>query len=173
MTYLNVRNSLLRIESEYNDITNYGTIRNLNRIFNLNNNVDVLIDHYSKDFFEYNKITLCIRRKNNKNLNSILLSKLFCSDISNKIINYSENYDELIFEIEIEYDILYYPLCKGPTWRLVSLINNGFIMETEFAIKSLIDQHNQALMDDWNCIITIRTDLMYFISKFMKFIKYI
>jgi hypothetical protein len=172
MTYLNVRNSILRIEREYNDITNYGTIQNLNSYFNLNN-IDVLINHYSKDSFEYNKIIICIKRNINKQINSILLSKLICSDISNKIINYSDDFDELKFEIDIEYDTLYYPLCKGPTWRLVSLTNNGFILETEKAIKSLIEEHNKVLLYDWNCIITIRTDLMYFISKFIKIIKYI
>ncbi len=172
MTYLNVRNSIFRIEREYNEITNYGTVRNLNRTFNLNN-IDVLIDRYFKDSFEYNKITISIQRKSNKKLKSLLLSKLFCSDISNKIINYFEEFDKLKFEIDIEYDPLYYPLCKGPTWRLISLDNNGFIPETKTAIKSLIEQHNQALTYDWNCIITIRTDLMYFISKFIKIIKYI
>ena len=173
MTTLQVMNSMVRIEREYMDITNFGKIKKINNKFGLNN-INVEIEHYSKDSLEYNKIMVSVKRKTNKKINSLLLRTMFNVDISNKIINdYFEDYDVLKFEIDIEYDPFYYPLMKGPTWKLISLTNHGFIMETENAIESLIFQHNECLKNGWSCIITIRTDLTYFLSKFMKLMKYI
>jgi hypothetical protein len=174
MTYRQVGNSLRRIDYEYNNLTDFGSINNLNKCFNLKN-VDIIIEkkYNNERMFIINELTIDIKRKEKTQINKLLMNKILPEEIGNKIIDeYVLNYKHIHLKIHIEYDLHKYPI-EPPIWKLISLKNNGFVNETENAIISIIDFHNEILQNDWSCAITLRVDLIYFISKLIKIIKYI
>lgn len=173
MTYQRVAYSLRRLDYEYNTLTNYGNITHINHCFDIHN-INIYLQHsYNNErAIVINKLRFVVKRKTNKKINQYLLKKLVLEDISNKINEYLNEFDILLFEIDIEYDPLHYPL-SPPLWRLISLINNGFITETDSAINSLVHLHNEVLEYDWSCAVSLSGDLNYFISKFIKLMGHI
>lgn len=174
MTYLQVRNSIRRLEYEYNELTNYGENTRINKYFDINA-IDVKISqnkYENQRAYIVNKLKTTIKRKTNNKIKNHLLSKLLPEEISKKITEYFNELDVITFEIDIEYDVLNYPY-SSPSWKLIKILNNGFVIESVNGIESIIKYHNEILSNDWSAAITLRTDLNYFLSKILKLMNYI
>lgn len=177
MTYYHVGKSIQRLESEYNKLTNFSKQPNINSYFNIHNvkvSLHQKVNHGRGDCgMIINTILFSIQRKTNHKLNLHLMNRILPEDISNKVIKeYLNELDVLSFEIDLEYDLSHFPF-QPPLWNLVSLSNNGFIPQTEKAIKILVKSHNKLLQNDWCCALSFVSDLNYFLSKIIKLMNYI
>ncbi len=175
MTSDQVRRSMLRLNREYYEVTENEKVINISDSFNIPN-VCVYIDQIydTERAFIVNQVIISIKRKKN-NMNRLLLAKKLPIDVSNKLIDeYSEKYDTISFTINIDYDLLHYPF-KPPVWNFVSttVSEMTFPINAEHSIKYLIRSHNNLLQHNWSAAVTLRTDLHYFISKFIKFMEHL
>jgi hypothetical protein len=162
-----------RINQEFDNLTDYGNIKNINLVFDIKSvNVTVKQCFDDERYLAINKFHFTIKRKTNNKINQRILTILLPNEIANKINEYIGLIDVLIFEIDVEYNPFEYPFVQ-PNWNLLSISNTGFINETENAIRGLVERHNDVLSYDWSSAITLRIDLNYFLSKLMCFMTYI
>ncbi len=174
MTYRHVGNSLRRIEHEFNNLTDYGNIKNVNCCFHIDN-IDINLEQFydNQTAIVINEVKITVKKPSDKTFKIKLLTKILPSDISHKIMNeYIEEFNILTIHIHIEYDPQKYPI-SPPTWKLKSISNIGFVNEIEEGVRTFVNFHNELLQYDWSCAITLRGDLNYFISKLLKLFHYI
>lgn len=172
MTYQFIGSILRRIEHEYMDITEYNTNKKVNQSLGITE-ANIYIEQRVEDY-PINQIIIHTYRKINYQLILQLLSKLFCTDICKKILDdYIGNYQQIKLVIDIEYDPFIYPFKHAPIWKICQIELIGLNDEIHHGILYLIYSHNKITEYDWSPAITLRTDLLYFMIKFCKFLKYI
>lgn len=171
MTYRFVGQTMNRVEKQYMELTEYNTNKKINSLFDISY-VNIYIEQRVEDY-QMNRLTISTFRSRSYPMNLHLLKNIFCEDISNKIIQYNGKHDKIKMVIDIHYDPLEYPFRHGPIWNLCTLELFGLEDGLYNGLKYLVVEHNEANYRDWSPSISLRTDLVYFISKFCKLLKYI
>lgn len=170
MTYHYVRSIMNRVQTEYLDITSCNTENKINMYFNIQE-ASIEIKQRVEDY-QINRLTIKSIRKNNYSQVQKCLTEKLNPDIADKVIKeYLSPVNRIVLVIDIHYDPLCYPLCDSPVWKLVSLDLIG--LNCKSGIEYLVDAHNHALQKGWNPAICLRSDLVYFMSKFCKLLKHI
>jgi hypothetical protein len=158
MTYAFINTYMRRVQNEYLDLTHCNT----------NHKVSLGFDHISVEVFQrieayqINSVIVKTSRKHNYRQAKQHLSSRLNTDVASKIIDeYLVSYESIYLEVDVHYD----PFIQNPVWRLSILLVKGLRI-SEFIIQ-LIQQmsHHEEL--------GLKMDLIHFIGKINKLLKYI
>jgi hypothetical protein len=156
-----------RFEREFNDIERINN--KVNHCFDIKQ-ACIEIERRIEDYPIIQVVIKTYQKYNNNQLKRSLCFWLN-DDIANKIMN-EYLYSYISFVVDIHYGPYDYPFVS-PIWQLCSVNIEGIDFRIKDGIEYLVNSHNDIISFDWSMAITFRTDLVYFMSKFCRFLEHI